>query len=465
MRNFERFVALPVATGMLVAGCSVEEQGPVQSTIVAEYGTTTLETYPLETLPPVSDSIDITTLPEEVPEEIEYSFDTTNTIKDSMTVFPGDVTNLPSIVVEKIGDSYEGEEGSTNYRQSAVITFEGDTVVFNETDGLSNEQVEFLQSLVADSKQILEVAFKSGVLKEIIFGAKYEESDLSSHFNPFGGLVFINLEEQNMNYQELLASLRHEAWHSIDTNLPYQGDAYDLVYETACQDVIKDQEEEVKQIVLSTAVWLRQLVDQNKSTYPELEAEYGPSIDIVVNYLETDQPLDDFTIFDSCGALYVGYSLTGIEEKFYGIDTSEGSSVNDQRIKMRSLIFEDDLIKIMDEIPDTDPFKRAYLREAIEVGAAVLYNESSYIVSDSKHSVTAGHAATNFDENFASLMNVMTLYPEQFATKLKTTSENSQEFTVMLVRLMASSVVAKYPDLLGYLSEAEARFLVALYAN
>lgn len=407
--------AVLVATGSMIVGCSAAETDPVsrqREGIEFSYDTAS---------PPANEAVDTGILPQDLPYEN----------------------------IELPGNMYDSA-GTTIYHRVAGLDLtrgdkEQDTLEFTAHEDLAEKENAIFRAVLSDSEDLIAAAVDRGSLNHLLFvkGLPSDEST-ASHYNPFGKVVAITFHEENVSYDELLATTRHELWHAITEGLTFTEEEWEGAYSQACDKVDALYTPRSLEYIAQVVEELQQYIEQKKAKHPEDYADLHTSLQKVGEYLESGKGAEDIWLY--CGQLSLGYALSDLEKAALGLpeDSFEG--------ELGTHTVEREIFEDMD--PESELY-RAIGREFIE--GDTLYasvSEYPYVKNEDKERIFLGHAAeaSNFTEIWASILNVATYYTDEFTVEVARMEPAEREFVLMFLDLTVKHTIELNPGLADYLN-------------
>lgn len=382
---------------------------------------------------------------------IEMHYDVGNRPANEATDLGIDPKTLPYENLELEGNIYD-TEGTTTYHVVAHAGREADEFRFQSHGDLDDDVRDIFSAALGESEDLISAAANRGNLDHIIFARGLPSDELiQSHYNPYGNVVAVTLAEKGVSYDELVATLRHELWHAVARDLNFTEEEWEGEYSEACDNL--------NQLYLSDSLeYLGHIVDEiteyvqaKRTSYPEAHAELAGPLEAVDTYLEAGNGADDIWLY--CGQLSVGYALRDLEGAALGLGEQDRAIISSY---LRGFVTgSSDIFNDMD--PNSEIY-RAIGREFIEGDTVYAdISEFSYVQSESTGSMFLGHAAEadNFAETWASILNVSTLYTEEFSKKVASMQPAERDFVLTFLRLTIKNITELNPDLSDYLTNKE----------
>lgn len=425
-----------VTVGVLLAGCS--DRSPEHHAIP----TTTLEQRNPDTGLSAAD--------------FDFNFEFGEFSGDRSTSLGINPDELPYEDVEKIGDLAD-ENKHYIYHTVARVEVNGTRIEYKPHTDLNDHVSDIFKMSVGESEPMIRAAAARGTLREILFTRPLPgDTDNTSSFNPITGVIRINIREQGMSFDELSVTGKHEAFHADTFKLNFTRDEWDKDYDKACDGIETLYRPRSLQYVSEVVDKLIQLYGQSKQHDPADYKKFVPALEKIRAYLDSDSDKALDQIFMYCGELSVMYALSDLDKAANNIgqDGLGNLSIYDMQVSQP-----------VKDLPDSDPTKRALFREFIE--GDTLYrdlNESEYVESDSAGSRFLGHTAEadNFNEMFASVLDISTNYTDKFVNKLREMKPEEQHFVITFMRLLYDHTIQLNPGLAGLISQKEAVILDAI---
>ena len=359
--------------------------------------------------------------------------------------------NLPYEDLELDGNMYDAE-GTTIYHVVAHAELEDDKFVFAPHPQLEDGVVDIFSVALSDSEELMSAAAKNGNLEHVIFARGLpDDESTQSHYNPFGNVVAVTLHEEGVSYDELIATLRHELWHAVAHDLNFTNEEWENEYSKACDRLNQHYLPEHLEYLGDIVDEITDYATAKRTSHPDAHEELAGPLEAVDEYLKSGRGADDIWLY--CGQLSVGYALRDLEAAATNLENKYDSVISSYLGSFAvgpNEIFDD-----MD--PDSELY-RAIAREFIESDTVYAdISEFSYVESESVGSSFLGHAAeaNNFAEAWASILNVSTLYTDEFVEKVASMHPDERHFVMTFLDLTTRNIIKLNPDLADYLTTNE----------
>lgn len=386
------------------------------------------------------------------------------------TISPSRV-GVPSFDSSNIIENYQSiDRGGTpeRYLPLLTISLRDNELIADDTSplGMDEDTIDWFGERVATHAPLLRAALQSGRMDSIVIALdddQYDESGrpretgfVSGYFDAdTKSTVFeISTHATILDAGVMDQYLVHEGIHALfaSNQLSYFSEetadpALIETFQAACMNLRSLAVQNINSGMHSTVRDLKTMADNQVD--PAMTARYQALHDTVANGSWADvqptltTPSDSADKLPACTNPRIGQMAASLASQL-GLPATNP----DLRNPIDSLAFDgyDEAQSTYDDLMKGKSLYR-------------VFSESTYLYE----APAMGHPHDSFDELVASTMNALISFPEDFALKVKYLSNPAEQQAVIdMVRLTIDQTRETNPDLQGYLSDIEAKFLTAV---